>query len=80
MMNSVSNGRVSLTGNDPEDPPAIDLNFLSHEYDVRSTIEAVRETVKLLQGTKISAQGLAVGPQKMSDESILVSSTGDVIH
>ena len=67
-------GKVSLRSTDPKDHPLIDPNFLSSPFDRRLAIEAVRETVELLD-TPLVAEGRirwAAGPSGMGDEEILV--------
>ncbi|RKU46334.1 hypothetical protein DL546_008498 [Coniochaeta pulveracea] len=74
MMNNQSSGQVSLQSSDPADPPKIDLNFLDHPYDVRTTIEALRKCAELLLESRVipTDPRLALGPQSLSDEAILV--------
>ncbi|KAM3065131.1 hypothetical protein ACMFMG_006108 [Clarireedia jacksonii] len=47
VMNPQSSGRVTLRSSNPSDPPVIDPNFLSHPYDRRVMIEAMRTTLRL---------------------------------
>jgi choline dehydrogenase-like flavoprotein len=72
IMNAQSRGRVSLQSKRPEDPPAIDLNFLSSPYDVSVVIEAVRAAAGLLQQSVVlETQGpLAPGPRTLDDDDI----------
>ncbi|KAK3324859.1 putative glucose-methanol-choline oxidoreductase [Apodospora peruviana] len=71
MMNSMSTGRIFLQSSDPNTPPAIDLNLLSHPYDVHATMDAVRSTAQLLQNSTIPTAGLAVGPKSLEDKDVL---------
>ena len=70
-MHSESAGKISLRSADPNDMPLIDLNYLSHPYDQRVMIEAVRETVKFIQSS-FPGDGLEIGPISDSDDDILV--------
>lgn len=74
IMNAQSRGRVSLNSSRPEDPPAIDLNFLSSPYDLRVVSEAVKKVVELLQENGvIEIEGpLAPGPRSLKEEDVMV--------
>lgn len=72
MMNNQSSGKVSISDNSPTAPPAIDLNFLSAQWDVEATIEAVRKTVQFMKNATIPIGELAVGPSSLDDADILV--------
>ena len=72
--NYAARGSVSLKSADPKDPPVIDPKFLVEPYDRRVAIEAVRETLKLIDSPHM-AKGqvrLATGPENRTDEAILV--------
>lgn len=73
MMNSLSVGRVSLQSANPDEPAAIDLNFLSQPYDVRVTLEAVRRTAKFLQSSIIPTEAFTFGPKSTEEADLLVS-------
>lgn len=71
--NYAARGSVSLKSADPKDPPVIDPKFLVEPYDRRVAIEAVRETLKLIDSPQM-AKGqvrLATGPEDRTDEAIL---------
>jgi choline dehydrogenase-like flavoprotein len=74
-MNAQSRGSVSLNSNRPEDPPAIDLNFLSAPYDLRVVSEAVKKVTELLQQNGVlEIDGpLAPGPRSLEEDDVLVS-------
>ena len=68
-------GEVKLRSSNPAEPPAIDPAFLSHPFDCRVAIEAVREALEFLDTPSLAKHQLrlAEGPQVRSDEEILVS-------
>ena len=72
--NFVARGSVTLKSTDPKDPPVIDPKFLVEPFDRRVAIEAVRETLKLLDTPQLVKDQvrLAAGPENQSDEAILV--------
>ena len=65
---------MTLSSPDPKDPPVIDPKFLAEPFDRRVAIEAVRETLALLDSPEVAKHQvrLAVGPKDRSDEGILV--------
>ena len=65
---------MTLSSADPKDPPAIDPKFLAEPFDRRVAIEAVRESLELLDSPHIAKDHirLAAGPEDRSDEAILV--------
>lgn len=71
-------GSLTLGSGNIDDPPVIDPKYLSHPFDRRVAIEAVRETLGLLQQPNIFKDQvrLAVGPKSTSDEDILVRACG----
>lgn len=74
-MNAQSRARVFPNSNRPDDPPAIDLNFLSNAYDLRVVSEAVKKAMELLQQNgALEIEGpLAPGPRSLEEDDILVS-------
>ncbi|MCJ1455564.1 hypothetical protein MMC28_005919 [Mycoblastus sanguinarius] len=79
-MNGQSAGEVKLRSADPNDPPLVDPNFLSHPFDCRVAVESIREALEFisLPGLAKDQVRLATGPTGQSDEEILkyVRSTG----
>lgn len=74
-MNCQSHGKVSLRSNNPLDAPLIDLNFLSHPYDLQVATEAIRSTTALIRESLIiPTDELAVGPKSLEDVDIEVNS------
>lgn len=74
LMNCQSGGRVALRSNEPLDPPLIDLNLLSHPYDLQVAIQAIRSTIALLSDSSIiPTEELALGPKGLEDADIEVS-------
>lgn len=67
-------GEVNLRSANPEDPPLIDPKFLSHPYDRRVSIEAVRAALEFLDMPYLAKDQirLATGPEGRSDEEIFV--------
>lgn len=79
-MNCQSLGRVSLRSNDPLDAPLIDLNLLSHPYDLQVATEAVRSAGRILQGSSIiPTEQLVLGPKSLEDADIVVSGNSSAI-
>ena len=73
--NYAARGSVTLSSANPKDPPSIDPKFLAEPFDRRVAIEAVRETLELLDSPGLAKDQvrLATGPEDRSDEAILVS-------
>ena len=73
-MNPQSKGEITLSSIDPFKPPLIDPQFLSHPFDRRVAIEAVRDVLDLLEKPEIAKDTvrLGAGPSGRSDEEILV--------
>lgn len=75
LMNCQSQGRVLLRSNSALDAPVIDINLLSHPYDLQVATEAIRSTVQLLRGSSIiPTDELVLGPKSLKDADIVVSS------
>ena len=72
--NYAARGSVTLKSADPKDPPVIDPKFLAEPFDRRVAIEAVRETLKLMDSPEMAKDQvrLAAAPEDRSDEAILV--------
>ena len=73
LMNPQSEGSVSLRSSDPNDKPAIRLNYLTHPYDFRIMREAVRSVwTKITQNEvlKPSIKKTLCGPASLSDEDV----------
>lgn len=70
-------GELKLRSTNPQDPPAINPNFLSHPFDRRLAIESVRETLQFLNIPPLAKDQIrmAAGPAGAGDEEILVHST-----
>lgn len=68
-----SRGTIKLRSSSPADPPLVDLDFLSHPYDRRGMIEAVRAGLSFqnIPKWRIGVTGVAGGPNSESDEDIL---------
>ena len=69
-------GEVCLRSSDPNDTPTIDPNYLSHPFDRRVAIEAVREALELqdIPSLAKARTGYAAGPKGRTDEDIWVRS------
>lgn len=74
--NYAARGSVTLKSADPKDPPVIDPKFLEEPFDRRVAIEAVRETLNLMDSPQMAKEQvrLAAAPEDRSDEAILVCS------
>lgn len=86
LMNPQSEGSITLTSADPKDKPKINLNYLTHPYDIRIFREAIRSTWNLI--TKNSSIAPAIkstlcGPVSLSDadiDSFAKDNAGTVWH
>lgn len=80
LMNPQSRGTVALASKDPADKPIVDPAHLSHPYDRRVMIDAIRNTLHFI-ATPILAKYLvsyAYKPNSDSDEDILTYLKSDV--
>jgi choline dehydrogenase-like flavoprotein len=73
-MNPHSVGEVTLRSANPSDPPRIDPNLLSHPFDRRVAIEAMRQTMDFLEAPvfKNTTVKMIGCPNSRSDEDIWV--------
>ena len=73
-MNLRSSGTVTLHSPNPSEPALLDPKFLSHPFDRRIAIEAVREGLDFLDQPVLAndRERIAAGPRGTSDEEILV--------
>ncbi|MCJ1267643.1 hypothetical protein MMC22_007529 [Lobaria immixta] len=71
--NPQSTGSVRLKSADLRDGLLIDPQFLSHAFDRRSAIEAVRHTLDLIESPSLSKSTIRLigAPRSRSDEDIL---------
>ncbi|KAI4157202.1 MAG: hypothetical protein LQ342_008469 [Letrouitia transgressa] len=72
-MGTQSLGQVTLRSKDPKEPALFDPSFLSHPYDRRVAIEAVREALAFLNSPTLAEHQdyIVDGPEDGSDEEIL---------
>lgn len=72
VMNGQSRGNVTLASSDPTVPMNIDLNYLSHPYDRRVAIEALRAGLALsrVPTLKNVSEKILNGPKSESDEDL----------
>jgi choline dehydrogenase-like flavoprotein len=73
-MNPQSRGSLKLQSANPEDPPLIDMSYLTHPYDRRSLIKSVRRAMQVPKTKTISKYWKAPIniPKSESDEDIWV--------
>lgn len=72
-MNCQSQGKVILRSNDPQDTPLIDLNLLSHPYDMQLAIETIRATIPIIRKSSvIPTDTLLLGPKSLDEADIAV--------
>lgn len=73
IMNPQSRGVVSLQSSDPLAPPMIDPRFLSHPFDRKAIIEAMREMLRYFQAPIFKDRTIRRidWPEDDSDEGIL---------
>lgn len=71
-MNAQSTGSISLASSDPTAPMLIDLGYLSHPYDRRVAIEALRAAMALSRVPTFDRviEKVLVGPKSESDEDL----------
>ena len=74
-MNPQSTGFLRLRSKEPSEKLRIDPQFLSHPFDRRTAIEAIRHVMELIETPAMSKDTirLVAGPKSKSDEDILVS-------
>ena len=82
LMNPQSIGSLGLWSEEPSEKLRIDPQFLSHPFDRRTAIEAIRHVMELIETPAISKDTirLVAGPKSKSDEDILVSCQGLCFH
>ncbi|KAE8443347.1 hypothetical protein EG329_001990 [Mollisiaceae sp. DMI_Dod_QoI] len=80
VMNPQSTGEVTLNSADPSDAPRVDPKLLSHPFDRRVMIEAMRQTMDYLEAPvfKKSAIKMIGCPKSRSDEDIWEHCAGDL--
>ena len=69
-----SRGRMTLRSADPDTPPRIDLNFLTHEDDRRCLVDGIRLVRRILAAPAFDeyrGQEINPGVDAQSDEEIL---------
>ncbi|KAM7203189.1 hypothetical protein V8F20_004131 [Naviculisporaceae sp. PSN 640] len=80
LYNAQARGNLSLQSSDPNVPLVFDPKFLSHEYDRRAAIEALREALKFTHSDAFQAEHVSVitepkpsgeGDKEPSDEDLL---------
>lgn len=73
-MNPQSTGEVTLASANPEDPPKVDPKLLSHPFDRRVMIEAMRSMMQYLEAPVFAKDTVRmIGcPKSKSDEDIWV--------
>jgi choline dehydrogenase-like flavoprotein len=73
VMNAQSTGTVKLASADPTLPPLIDANYLSHHYDRRVVIEALRSILEYSEAPTFAAmtQRRIEGPSANADDESL---------
>lgn len=72
LMQSQSSGKISLAGPKLDDDPMIDLNCLSHPYDSRVLIEALKATIHFVENSTLVPGKHNVWPSSAADEDLLV--------
>ncbi|PGH00175.1 hypothetical protein AJ79_08280 [Helicocarpus griseus UAMH5409] len=72
LMNAQSRGEVTLKSSNSADDPLINFNFMSHAFDRRMMILAVREFMKFLESDAFGPEfkEYIAGPKSQSDENI----------
>ncbi|PMD48672.1 GMC oxidoreductase [Hyaloscypha variabilis F] len=80
VMNPQSYGEVTLNSADPSDAPRVDPNLLSHPYDRRAMIEAMRKLLEYLEAPVFKQRTVKmIGcPASKSDEDIWTHCAGNL--
>lgn len=80
-MNPQSYGEVTLASSNPADLPLVDPKLLSHPYDRRAAIEALRAMMDLLEAPVFAKNTIKmIGcPKSRSDEDCLVSCSWEAL-
>jgi choline dehydrogenase-like flavoprotein len=69
--NPQSTGVVTLRSSNPNDAPLFDPKFLTHPFDRRVMIEAIKDTFRLLKAPVYADKTIEVlGPKDDSDDAI----------
>ena len=73
-MNPQSRGAVTLRSSNPDDPPLIDFAYLSHSYDKRVIVAAVRQLLQYINQSPLAEElkEITFGPKTEDEEDILV--------
>jgi choline dehydrogenase-like flavoprotein len=74
LMNPQSRGQVTLASNNPKDAPLIDVGYLSHSFDKRAMLLAIKESMMLFENSTLAKyfKGYVLGPKSSSDEDVKV--------
>ncbi|MDP6708236.1 MAG: choline dehydrogenase [Alphaproteobacteria bacterium] len=78
-------GSIHIKSADPRQPPAINFNFLSNEYDRETLVGAVRATRRILEAPPMNSMRgpeIQPGPEVQSDDEILswIAETADTAY
>ena len=74
VLRSESVGSIHIKSADPHQPPAINFNFMSTDYDRRGTVAAIRKARELFATSPLAdvvGSELAPGPQVQSEEDLV---------
>jgi len=74
VLRSESIGSIHVKSTDPFQPPAINFNFMSSEYDRQGTVAAIRKARELFAASPLAdvvGQELAPGAHVQSDEDLV---------
>ncbi len=74
-MNPKSTGFVRLQSKNPTDKLLIDPQLLSHPFDRRTAVEAIRHVIELVETPAVSKDAIKLvgDPKSKSDEDLLIS-------
>lgn len=75
LMNPQSRGHITLASDNPKDAPLIDIGFLSHAFDRKAMLLAIRESMNFFEKSALAKyfKGYILGPKSSSDEDINVN-------
>ena len=74
MLRSESIGHIHIKSANPSDPPAINFNFMSTDYDRQGTVAAMRKARELMATSPLAeavGEELGPGPSVQSDEDLV---------
>jgi choline dehydrogenase-like flavoprotein len=74
LMNPQSRGQVSLSSANPTDSVLIDPGYMTHVFDEKAMLDAIKETMNFFQNSAVGEyfRNYILAPKSVSDEHIIV--------